>query len=405
MGILQMFPAEVTAVVKAFLLLILAYIVAGIVRGLILKVVDKTAIKKWLDKSNQGEQLRGYIGKLVYLLVFLLFVPGIFTILGISQVADPILRLLSQIWGYVPNILAALIVLLVGTLIAKLVRQLLVPLFVKIGFDKLQEKAGLETDEDSRLSVTAAYVVYVLILIPVIVVSLQALGIEAIASPAISMLSTIFIFIPNIAVAVLVVILGVILAKLARNIIRQMLSSSGIDIKLQKILGEKGRGFVLSKVVSEVVRVVIVIFFVVEGLNVLHLNVMTKFGASLIDYLPSVLAALLILLAAVLGADAAENALKKSGLNGFALIVRITIMTVAVFMILSQLGIAEEIVSKAFLIIVAALAIAFAVAFGIGGREFAKKQLDKLDQKIEEAENTKESGDGVNGGVNGDGSF
>ncbi|MCR5336946.1 MAG: mechanosensitive ion channel [Lachnospiraceae bacterium] len=401
MGILQMFPAEVTAVIKAFLLLILAYIVAGIVRGLILKVVDKTAIKKWLDKSSQGEQLRGYIGKLVYLLVFLLFVPGIFTILGISQVADPILRLLSQIWGYVPNILAALIVLLVGTLIAKLVRQLLVPLFVKIGFDKLQEKAGLETDEDSRLSVTAAYVVYVLILIPVIVVSLQALGIEAIASPAISMLSTIFIFIPNIAVAVLVVILGVILAKLARNIIRQMLSSSGIDIKLQKILGEKGRGFVLSKVVSEVVRVVIVIFFVVEGLNVLHLNVMTKFGASLIDYLPSVLAALLILLAAVLGADAAENALKKSGLNGFALIVRITIMTVAVFMILSQLGIAEEIVSKAFLIIVAALAIAFAVAFGIGGREFAKKQLDKLDQKIEEAENTKESGDGVNG----DGSF
>ncbi len=401
MGILQMFPAEVTAVIKAFLLLILAYIVAGIVRGLILKVVDKTAIKKWLDKSNQGEQLRGYIGKLVYLLVFLLFVPGIFTILGISQVADPILRLLSQIWGYVPNILAALIVLLVGTLIAKLVRQLLVPLFVKIGFDKLQEKAGLETDEDSRLSVTAAYVVYVLILIPVIVVSLQALGIEAIASPAISMLSTIFIFIPNIAVAVLVIILGVILAKLARNIIRQMLSSSGIDIKLQKILGEKGRGFVLSKVVSEVVRVVIVIFFVVEGLNVLHLNVMTKFGASLIDYLPSVLAALLILLAAVLGADAAENALKKSGLNGFALIVRITIMTVAVFMILSQLGIAEEIVSKAFLIIVAALAIAFAVAFGIGGREFAKKQLDKLDQKIEEAENTKESGDGVNG----DGSF
>ncbi|MBR4760733.1 MAG: mechanosensitive ion channel [Lachnospiraceae bacterium] len=385
MAFLQMFPAEVAAVIKAFLLLILAYIVAGIVRGLILKLIDKTGIKGWLDKSNQGDQLRGYIGKLVYLLVFLLFVPGIFTLLGISQVADPLLRLLSQIWGYVPNILAAIIVLLVGTLIAKLVRQLLVPVFVKFGLDKLQEKAGLETDEESRLSVTAAYVVYVLILIPVIVVSLQALGIEAIASPAISMLSTIFIFIPNIAVAVLVIILGVILAKLARNIIRQMLSSSGIDIKLQKLLGEKGRGFVLSKVVSEVVRVVIVIFFVVEGLNVLHLSVMTKFGASLIDYMPSVLAALLILLAAVLGADAAENALKKSGLTGFALIVRITIMTVAVFMILSQLGIAEEIVTKAFLIIVAALAVSFAVAFGVGGREFAKKQLDKLDQKIEDA--------------------
>ena len=151
----------------------------------------------------------------------------------------------------------------------------------------------------------------------------------------------------------------------------------------------------LSVIVSETARVIVVIFFIVEGMNVLHLAVMSRVGATVIDYLPNVLASLLILLAAVLGADAAENALKKSGLLGFALVVRVTIITVGVFMILSQLGIASDIVSKAFLLIVAAVAVAFGVAFGVGGREFAKKQLGKLDEKLsraQEEETARESG-------------
>ena len=72
------------------------------------------------------------------------------------------------------------------------------------------------------------------------------------------------------------------------------------------------------------------------------------------------------------------------------MITRITIMTVGVFMILSQLGIAEQIVTKAFLLIVAALAVAFGVAFGVGGRNFASRQLDKLERKLESAENTED---------------
>ncbi len=384
MGFFQYISQDVINVCRAVLLLFAAYIVAGIVKGLVLKLISKTGLSAWIEKiaPENKDEVKKYIGKLVYLLVFLLFVPGIFAYLGISQVADPILRILSQVWGYVPNILAAVIVLLAGSLIARLVRQLLVPVLDRLGVDKLQEKAGLEAKDDARFSVTIAYVVYVLIMIPVIVVSLQALGIEAVTSPAISMLSTMFMFIPNIAVAVLIIILGIVLGKLARNITAQILASSGVDQKLQKLLGEKGRSFVLSRLVGETARVVVIIFFVVEGLNVLHLSVMTKAGATLIDYMPNVLAALLILLAAVLGADAAENALKKSELYGFALITRITIMTVAVFMILSQLGIAEQIVTKAFLIIVAALAVAFAVAFGVGGRSFAARLLDRLDDKL-----------------------
>ncbi len=395
MTVLSGLSQDLVGVCRAVLLLILAYIVAGISKSIILKLMDKTRLGAWIEKSEESNQqekgtTRKYIGKLVYLLVFLLFVPGIFSYLGVSQVADPILNLMTRVWGYVPSLVGAVIVLLVGNLVAKLVRQLLAPVFVKLGVDRLQEKAGLKTTEEGRLSTTAAYIVYVLILIPIIIVSLQVLGIEAISTPAISMLHTIFTFIPNVAVATLIILLGIVLGKLASNILKQILSSSGLDLKLQKLLGEKSRGFVLSTIVSEAVKAIVIIFFIVEGLSILHLTVMTQIGSTVIRYMPNVLAALVILLAAVIGADAAENALKKCGLVGFALITRVTIITVAVFMILSQLGIAEQIVTQAFLLIVAALAVAFGVAFGVGGRDFARKQLERLDDKLEQKEKSTE---------------
>ena len=61
--------------------------------------------------------------------------------------------------------------------------------------------------------------------------------------------------------------------------------------------------------------------------------------------------------------------LKKGGFDSYAMAARIAVMTLAVFMILNQLGIAREIVNSAFILILAALAVAFAISFGIGGKD------------------------------------
>mgnify|MGYP002508643359 CR=1 FL=1 len=138
---------------------------------------------------------REFVGKLVYLLVFLLFVPGIFSALGLGSVMAPINNVLNTIWGYVPNLVAAAIVLMVGSLIAKLVRQLLVPVFDKLNVNKLQEKAGIEVKNADRLSNTLAYIVYVLILIPTVIMALNVLNITVISVPAVSMLNSVIGFI------------------------------------------------------------------------------------------------------------------------------------------------------------------------------------------------------------------
>lgn len=382
----------VGSIIAAALILLIAFIVASIVKSLVLKLIDKTRLRNALAKADTEDKpgsAKEFIGKLVYLLVFLLFVPGIFSALGLGSVMAPISNILNTIWGYVPNLVAAAIVLMVGSLIAKLVRQLLIPVFDKLNINKLQEKAGIEVKNADKLSNTLAYIVYVLILIPTVVMALNVLNITVISVPAVSMLNNVIGFIPNIVIGLVIIVIGCMIGKLAGQIVTRLIASAGLDAKLQGMLDDKNQKFVLSKVTGIVVYAVVVIFFVVEGLNVLKLDVLTDIGADIIGFMPAALAAVLILAATMIVSSMVEKALRKAGMNSYAVVAKIAIIVVGVFMILSHLGIADAIVNKAFTLILAAVAIAFAIAFGIGGKEFAARTLKKLEEKKEDQKEDK----------------
>lgn len=384
---LQNFLNAIPAVVKALLLLILAFIVAAIVRALVTKLIERTKLNDVFTKADGDKpgQTKTFVGRLVYLIVFLLFIPGIFSSLGVDSIAAPILAMLSKIWSYIPNILGAVIILIVGFLIARLVRTLLIPVFNKIRLDKLQEKAGIEvSDQQSKLSNTLAYIVYVLILIPVIIMALQVLQISAISDPAIGMLDIIFKFIPNIFVACLIIYIGVVIGRFGSQIVARLIGATGIDKKIQRFTDGKMTNFIFSKLIGTIVYVLIVIFFTVEGISILRLGVLTQIGTAIIGYIPSVVAAAIILIAALLVSSFVDKGLRKLGYNGYAAIARVAIMVLAVFMLLSQLGIARNIVNTAFALIVGAIAVAFAISFGIGGRDFAASVLKDAKDKIDE---------------------
>ena len=400
MGIIDFFTQLLSKIINgiggvlaAALLLLLAFVIASIVRNLVVKLLKKTKLAQ-LNMAQPGVQgasplntgigIIEYIGKFVYLFVFLLFVPGIFGALGVSSIAAPVSQLLNVVWGYVPNIFAAVIVLIAGSIIAKLVRELLIPLFVKLKVDELQQKFGIQADNNSRFSVTLAYIIYVFIMIPVVIVALQALNITAVSGPAVAMLSVVFTFIPQIVVAIVLIWIGALIGKFTGQIVCRLIASSGADAKVKELVGEKAQNFVLSKTVGLIVTIVLDIFFIVEGVDVLKLSVLSGIGEKLIAYMPNVLAAVLIIIAAFFCASAAEKVMKKGGLREYAIYAKAAIIVVAVFMALNQLGIAAAIVNAAFVIVLAAIGIAFAVAFGVGGRKFAADQLDKLEKKMDD---------------------
>ncbi len=392
MDVFKQIMYSIWPVLKAVLILVAAFIVAGMVRKMVVKLLKKekvaNAVNK-MDPDGTGD-ITSFIAKLVYLIIFLLFVPGIFSALGLQIISSPITEIINKIFGYIPNVLAAVIVLIVGFMIAKLIRQILIPIFEKINVDKIQEKAGIEVNYSDKLSVTLAYIVYVLILIPMIILALDVLKIDVISDPAKYMLQSIFNFIPNILVGLIIIVIGCVIGKFIGQIVCRLIAAAGLDAKVTKLLDKEDQKFTLSKVVGTIVNVIVVLFFVVEGLNVLKLQVLTNIGSVIIGYMPVALSALIILFAAFFAASVAEKALKNAGYKTYAVVAKVAIFTIAGFMILSQLGIAAEIVNTAFKLILAAVAIAVALAFGLGGKEFAADKLKKLDDTMSKDEEAAE---------------
>ena len=380
------FDSPFGTAIKAILLLVLAFAVAAIAKSLIEKLLMKTRLAdpKYSVKTAGGKEqsVISLIAKLCQLIVFLLFVPGIFEILGITQVATPIVSMLNIMLAYIPNILGCIVVLWVGFYAARLVRDLLVPVFDKIQVNKLQSMAGIEVNDSGKLSNTLAYLVYVLILIPVIIAALYVLNIKAITNPAVAMLGTILNYIPNILAALIIIMVGYVLAKFIGNIVTRLIAASGLDAKVAALMDNKNPKYTLSEVVGKILEVVLVVFFVVESFSALRLGVLTRIGVAVIAYLPEVLVACLILLACIFVAAVAGKALEKDGKKGMAVIAKTLIYVVGGFMILNELGIARTLVDSTYMFIIAAIAVAFAISFGIGGRDFARKCLAVLEQKL-----------------------
>jgi len=379
--------ANVPNVIEALLLLIIAFICAAIVKKIVVKAMKLLKF----GKTEGQNSIITFVGKLAYLVVFALFVPGIFEKLSLNGIAEPFISMTNKFFTFLPNIVAAAVILIVGMLIAKTVKELLIPIFGKLKIEALLKKS--ETENKVSIAEVLANIIYVLILIPVVIAALDALKIEAISKPAIEMLNNIIVFMPKIAIAIAIIYVGKLIANLASELLEKVLVSIGTDRLTQNVLKASGtkteKDFSLSAIISNVVKYVIVIFFLVEGLNIIELEVLTNVGNTIIAYMPYALSSAIILGIAILLGNFVENSINNRFQDSkvTALIVKIVVVTIGAFITLYQLGIAKSLVNSAFIIILGALAIAFAVAFGIGGRTFASHMLEKLEKKIDSKKN------------------
>ncbi len=389
--VISSFFALLPSFVVAVFLLLLAWLVATIAKSLVIKFLKKIKAEEFTKKLGIADETTGssldFLGKLVFIIVFLLFLPAVLDKLGMHIVSTPISAMVSKFLNYIPNIIAAAIILLVGIFVAGTIRQLLVPLLKKLKVDKIQEKAGIAPTEGTALSSVISYVVYVLILIPVIIAALQVLNISAISVPSIAMLNSVMMYLPNIFIAIAIIIIGTLIARIVGRLLTEILSSVGTDKLTQKFVtteGPKLKSLSLSKVIGEIVKYIIIILFVVEALNVLKLEVLRYIGESIISYMPAVISAIIILGVTILFGKWIESLILKNYPNAkvSALTAKSIVFVIAVFMALTQLGIAPSIVNAAFILTLGAVAIAFAVSFGIGGREFAANTLKKLESKM-----------------------
>ena len=391
------FLNSVPNVVVALIILIFAFISASIVKALISKLMKIVKIDKLFEKAKitdeRRENTKEFILKTVYFVVFVLWMPGFFERLGMNGVASPIISMMNKTLSYLPNIVGSVLLLIVGLFISKTVKELLIPVFKKLKIDQYLNKIGIDSKNKLSVAEVLANTVYVIILVPIIIGALNVLHISAISEPAILMLNTILAYIPKVALAVVIFFVGKFIAKLVFVLLQKLFESIGLDKISDKVFNATGtkvnEEVSLSKILAYIVEYIILILFVVEAVNALELEVLTNIGSVVIGYLPYAVSGILMLGIAILLANYVEKIItdKIPNSKGTALILKTLIIVLGIFVTLYQLGIAAELVNSTFLIILGAIGVAFAMAFGLGGREFASHMLNRIEKKIDEKSN------------------
>jgi len=201
-------------------------------------------------------------------------------------------------------------------------------------------------------------------------------------------------FVPQLIVAILVLVLGWIIGGVLGGVVRKLFKKLRLDTALDKagvddLSTRAGYAFKPAKFAGELVKWFVVLAFTIVALDVLRLTEVTVFMREVVlGYLPLVFAAVLILFAGLLVAKLAKTAVMGMVRTGgsrspefFGKITYYLVIAFAIMAALNQLKIADELVETLFMGIVFALSLGSALAFGLGGRDAAGRQIDKWTQK------------------------
>ncbi|MBH0174082.1 mechanosensitive ion channel [Fictibacillus sp. 23RED33] len=397
---LGVIAAAIPNLLKAALIAAVAWLIASGLSILVKKLGQNTRFERVLHRwkltrdPQQSDMAVFSASKAVFYLTLLLFLPAVLSALGIDAISEPLEGMLTGLFAFLPKLLGAAIILFVGWLVAKIVKEILVNFLASIGTDRLASKLGAERAlEKTSLSQIVGTIVYVFILIPVVISALETLDINGISGPAIGMLGQIMDMIPNIIVAILLAAVGLWLGRWVKQVVTTLLERIGFNGIFYKMglgsLHKTNQTFTISEMVGYAAQVVVVLLFTIEALQLVKLESLVNILTVVLAYIPMVLTAVLILGIGFYAGDLVKRVVQsmfKQQTEGKLLgnIAKYTIITLAFFMALDQLGVAKTIVNAAFILILGGFTIAFGLAFGLGGREAAGRTLNKWSRKMEE---------------------
>jgi len=376
------------SLVGAGILLLVAWLVATALRFLVKKAVSLSKLDERLSKYGaleEGERVTfgESLATAVFWLVFLLFLPAALSALGISEIAEPLQGVFNDILGVIPDLLAAGIVFLIGWFIARVLFQVLTNLLKPIGADKLGHRVGLS--EEYSLSNMVGRIVYIFVMLVTVIAALDKLNIAAISEPTTQMLTTIVDTIPGIIGAALVLVVAYAIARLVANLVEELLSGIGFDGVPEKLGLTWSVSSSPSKWVGYLVLLAIMLLSASSAAELLGSEFLVEWIGVFVAFFWQVVLAVLIFAIGLYFANLANKMIEKTGASqaGFmARLAQVAIIIFAASMSLRQLGLANDIINLAFGITLGALGLAAALAFGLGGREVAGRELDRFVKKM-----------------------
>jgi len=380
-----------------------AWLVATVARIIVIKglatfKIDERLNQEMADESVPEAEHVGIaetIGNALYWFIFFLFLPIILETLGLENTLSPLLSLVDEVFLILPNLFAAALIGVVGWFIAQIVRRLVTNLLKATGADQVGAKFGLAGTEGSQsLSWILGTIAYILILIPVAISAFEVAQIEAISTPAIAMLDQVLMLLPKILGAAIILTFAYVVGDYVSELVTNVLTGFGFDnvlvwLGLEDLLGsptptdEEGetpakKVKTPSQIIGTISLVAIMLVASLTAVDILEIEALTSVVGIVLAIAGQVLVALLIFGLGLYFSNISYKALASSGTRQAKIMgqaARIIILVLVGAMALEQMGIATNIVNLAFGLLVGGIAVAIAIAFGLGGKDIAAEQV------------------------------
>ena len=369
------------------LLAIVAWIVAEVLRKLTVAGLTAFSLDARLGFAESQVSLSQVLGNVVYGLVFLFFLPAILDALSLGGLLTPVNLMVGKLLAFLPNLAGALLIIFIAWWVGRFVRSFSFGLLQASGLDA----KVIAYTKGISLAKTISDVLYALVWLLFLPAVLDTLGLEGLLWPVNGMIGKMLEFLPNLFAAALLIAISYICGRILAQIVTGLLSGFGIDAFLERqgCVSAASKEYPPSRIVGMLVLFWVMLLAIMETAQVLGFSLLADLSAKFTVFASQILLGLIIFGLGVYLANWANRAIVSGGMVNAKLLAtaaRIAILVLSAAMALREMGIANDIINLAFGLLLGAVAVAVALAFGLGGREAAGQQLAQWSECLKNKE-------------------
>ncbi len=362
------------------IILIVGLLIVKFIVGVFSRVLKKVDFLYRSNADGTTTDLASPIASLLKGVLTIFVLMAVLQHFGLTDVLAPLREMVSKFTAAVPNIIGAGVIAYAGWIIAKIVSEL-----VGLALGKVDEQIAARTgNDDIKVSRFGSAFIFGGILLPIVVSALGVLSIPAISDPASAMIEKLMAAVPNVVGAGIILLVAYFVAKFVIYMLSGLLDSVDIDELPAKIGADRlfTASFTPTRLIGGAIMFFSMLAAATAGVNVLGIDVISTIFARVLEFGGGLLVGGVILIIGNFLSTVAYEKMSQGGSAGLANIVRIAILGLVLAMGLRSMGLADNIVNMAFGFTIGSVAVAAAIAFGLGGRDAAKMVADGWARKV-----------------------
>ena len=384
---LSFLPTWAVGPVIALLTIVIGYFISKIAAAIVAGGINRTGLGR--KAKTTGGNIGKSLSKAVFWVLWLIFI-----LMGLSQF--PLLSnqlgflngMMENIFGYLPQLAIGGFVLAVGILLSRVVKEALTSTLEAAQVDNLVSRFGITGDatdgtRSTSLSKSAGVLAAAVVTITAAATAIGIWDIPGVSGPVSELLETILGYIPRIIGAAIILAIFIFIGRFVSNLAKSTLPALGVDNSLKTVAALDGDNptFVPSNVIATVSFVGIALMGLTAAMKALGIPELTNVFNTLLEVGGRVVLGAVIIGAGLFIANFVSKIVTQTSGDLAGKIIKYATMLIVTFMGLETMQLGEGIVDTAFRYSVMAAAVAAgvggAIAFGLGGREWASKKLQE----------------------------